>query len=182
MLQAVWTAGRRTRRSVLAMTLAAGALAAGLGEASAQAPQRLGSETNLPLPRFVSLNVEKANIRRGPGDSHRIDWVFMRRGEPLEVVAEHGFWRKIRDVDEAEGWIHHALLRSARTAVVTAQPDAVLRDRPALDAAAVARAEAGVIGRLLQCQAQWCRMEAEGRRGWVQKADLWGVRPDEMFD
>ncbi|MFN3613942.1 MAG: SH3 domain-containing protein, partial [Rubrimonas sp.] len=141
------------RRAAMVVSMAVATLAA--VAAPAQTPQRLGSETNLPLPRFVSLNVEKANIRRGPGDSHRIDWVFMRRGEPLEVVAEHGFWRKVRDVDEAEGWIHHALLRSTRTAVVTAQPDAVLRDRPALDAAPVARAEAGVIGRLLQCQTQW---------------------------
>lgn len=143
---------------------------------------RLGPETNLPLPRFVSLNVETANIRRGPGVAHRVDWVFKRRGLPLEVIAEHGHWRRVRDVDDAGGWVHHSLLRGARTAVVTAAPDAALRADPAPDARPVARAETGVIGQIDRCLPLWCRFSAEGRRGWVQKADLWGVRADETFD
>ena len=36
----------------------------------------VGPETNLPLPRFVSLKAGKANIRRGPGLTYRIDWIF----------------------------------------------------------------------------------------------------------
>jgi SH3-like domain-containing protein len=146
------------------------------------AAQRLGPETNLPLPRFVSLNVETANIRRGPGVAHRVDWVFKRRGLPLEVIAEHGHWRRVRDVDDAGGWVHHSLLRGARTAVVIAGPDAALRADPAPDARPVARAETGVIGQIDRCLPLWCRFAADGRRGWVQKADLWGVRPEEVFD
>jgi SH3-like domain-containing protein len=149
---------------------------------AAEPPPRLGPETNLPLPRFVSLNVETANIRRGPGVAHRVDWVFKRRGLPLEVTAEHGHWRRVRDVDDAGGWVHHSLLRGARTAVVTAAPDAALRADPAPDARPVARAETGVIGQVDRCLPLWCRFSAEGRRGWVQKADLWGVRADETFD
>ena len=38
----------------------------------------LGPETNLPLPRFVSLKTDEGNVRRGPSMSHRIDWVFLR--------------------------------------------------------------------------------------------------------
>ncbi len=151
-------------------------------QAAVPAPRRLGPETNLPLPRFVSLNVATANIRRGPGVSHRVDWVFSGRGLPLEVTAEHGHWRKVRDADDAGGWVHHSLLRGARTAMVTAAPEAVLRAEPAPDARPVARAETGVIGGLDRCGAIWCRFEAGGRRGWVQKADLWGVRADETFD
>ncbi|PKP67494.1 MAG: hypothetical protein CVT86_01510, partial [Alphaproteobacteria bacterium HGW-Alphaproteobacteria-8] len=114
------------RIAAAAMFLSAMFLAASVATARAQsdaAPEmrtaaaspRVGSETHQPLPRFVSLNVDKANIRRGPGASHRIDWVFMRRGAPLEVTAEHGHWRKVRDMDDAEGWIHHAMLRTTRT-------------------------------------------------------------------
>ena len=104
---------RRAGTIVLAIMLA-------LGGAARAEGLRLGPETNLPLPRFVSLKAEKANVRRGPGLTHRIDWVFLRRGMPLEVVAEHGHWRKVRDVDDATGWIHHAMLRGGRAAVVTA--------------------------------------------------------------
>ena len=174
---------RGLRLAVLAGMLGLAALAAssGTGPAQAAAP-RLGPETNLPLPRFVSLNVERANIRRGPGLSHRIEWEFVLRGLPLEIVAEHGHWRKVRDVDGFTGWIHHSLLRSARTAIVTASPDAVLRESPAADAPPVARAETKVVGRIDRCGAIWCRFSAEGYRGWVQKADIWGVGADETLE
>jgi SH3-like domain-containing protein len=165
----------------LLLLLAALAAAALSLSATATAETRLGPVTNLPLPRFVSLNVERANVRRGPGLTHRIDWVFLRRDAPLEVVAEHGHWRKVRDSENADGWVHHSLLRGRRTAVVTAIPDTALRDEPALDAPVVARAETGVIARVLACAPLWCRLEAEGWRGWAPKTDLWGVAGDETF-
>jgi SH3-like domain-containing protein len=173
--------------SFMLKTLAAAAV--GLAPATVAAQegarpevQRRGPETNLPLPRYVSLNVERATVRRGPGVSHRIDWVFLRRGEPLQVTAEHGHWRRVRDADAAEGWVHHSMLRSTRTAVVIAEPEAQMRRDPREDGALVARLETGVTGRLSRCGRDWCRMEAGGLRGWVPKADLWGAEPDETFD
>lgn len=144
------------------------------------AAQDLGPETNLPLPRFVSLKAEKANIRRGPGLTHRIDWVFLRRGMPLEVLAEHGHWRKVRDVDDATGWVHHAMLRGSRTAVVTAAT--AFRALPEIAADRIAIAEPGVIVDVEACGRDWCEVEAEGHRGWAPKSDLWGARPEEVFE
>jgi SH3-like domain-containing protein len=45
----------------------------------------------------------------------------------------------------------------------------------------VLRAEPGVVGDLLNCQGEWCHVEIEGRRGWLQRPDLWGVLPDEVI-
>jgi SH3-like domain-containing protein len=161
----------------------AAALVALLWMAPAEAQStRLGPETRLPLPRFVSLNVNRANIRRGPGLSHRIDWEFVLRGAPLQIVAEHGHWRKVRDAEGFGGWIHHSLLRGNRTALVTASPEATLRAEPAADARIVARAEPGAVGQIERCQLIWCRFSAQGHEGWIQKADIWGVGQDEVFD
>jgi SH3-like domain-containing protein len=44
------------------------------------------------------------------------------------------------------------------------------------------QAEMGVVGRLLECSADWCRMSVDGTRGWVRKAALWGVTPDETVE
>jgi len=68
--------------------------------------QETGSVTNLPLPRFVSLKGTEGNARRGPGLTHRIDWVFTRRDMPLEVTAEFENWRLVQDRDGAGGWVH----------------------------------------------------------------------------
>ncbi|MFN7051486.1 MAG: SH3 domain-containing protein, partial [Gemmobacter sp.] len=53
-----------------------------------------GAVTRLPLPRFVTLKTDEGNARRGPGLSHRIDWVFKRAGMPLRVTAEYENWRR----------------------------------------------------------------------------------------
>ena len=51
-------------------------------------PAKKGPVTNLPMPRYVSLKAGEANARRGPSLSHKIDWVYKRRGVPLEIYAE----------------------------------------------------------------------------------------------
>ena len=138
-----------------------------------------GSVTNLPLPRYVSLKAAEGNVRRGPSLSHRIDWVYKRRALPLQITAEFGHWRRVRDRDGAGGWMHYSLLSGVRTVLVE-NDMAALRLQPSENAATVARAEAGVVARLGRCTPQWCRVTTGGERGWMAKADLWGVDPDEI--
>ena len=165
----------------LSRQLAAAALAAiaAIGAAAAAA-QTLGPETNLPLPRYVSLRAAEVNVRRGPGLDYRIDWVFQRAGLPVRIVDEYGHWRKIADSDNAGGWVYHALLTSQRTAMVT-EPEVTLREGPSEDTAATARARQGVVASLRRCQPEWCELQAEGYRGWVRKAAIWGADPSEVF-
>jgi SH3-like domain-containing protein len=141
----------------------------------------IGCVTNLPLPRFVSLKGSEGNARRGPGLTHRIDWVFTRSGMPLRITAEFENWRRVEDAEGAGGWVHYSLLSGSRTALVTLDM-AEVRDAPSDDATVVAQAETGVIGRILACRQDWCRVALEGQRGWVAKSAIWGVNADEVFD
>lgn len=150
-----------------------------VAQAQAATTQQRGPVTNLPLPRYVSLKGSEGNARRGPSLSHRIDWVFRHAGMPLRVVAEFGHWRRVEDRDGAGGWVHYALLSGVRTAVIT-QDMVELRNRPHQDADIAARAEAGAIVRLGECEPDWCRVTGGGQRGWVMKSSLWGVDPDEI--
>jgi SH3-like domain-containing protein len=141
----------------------------------------IGCVTNLPLPRFVSLKGTEGNARRGPGLTHRIDWVFTRSGMPLRITAEFENWRRVEDSEGAGGWVHYSLLSGARTALVTLDM-AEFRDGPTDSATVVAQAEVGVIGRILECQPDWCRIALDTQRGWVRKTAIWGVTADEAFD
>lgn len=152
-----------------------------IGFGSAAAGDRKGPVTNLPLPRYVSLNSEKINVRRGPGLDYRRDWIFQRHGLPVRVIDEYEHWRRIVDSDEAGGWVYHALISGRRTALVTSV-QVTLRARPEPEARPVAHAEQGVIARLLECEILWCRIEAGDVRGWVEKTDIWGVDPDEIYE
>jgi SH3-like domain-containing protein len=134
----------------------------------------LGGGSGLPLPRFVSLHATKVNVRTGPGVRYPVDWVFVRRGLPVQVVAEFENWRKVRDWQGTEGWVHQSMLSGRRTVVVTGE----IRElrRKALDGAAVvARAEPGVIGRLLEQSGDWCRVEISGFKGWLRRDEVFGL-------
>jgi SH3-like domain-containing protein len=164
-------------RSVRALG-AALAMACALAGSAAAEPMggERGRVTNLPLPRFVSLRAETANARRGPGLSHRVDWTFVRRGWPLEVTAEYGQWRRVRDVAGAEGWVHHSLLSGTRTAVVVGDSVVRVHSNPSEASAVIALVEPGVVARFEGCEAKWCQVEAGETGGWVPKDVLWGVR------
>jgi SH3-like domain-containing protein len=140
-----------------------------------------GSVTHLPLPRYVSLKTNQGNARRGPGLTHRIDWVFTRAGMPLKVTAEYEHWRRVEDQDGAGGWVHYSLLSGVRTVLVTTDMTE-FRDSADPQASVVYQAELNVIGKLLQAAGDWARVAVEGEKGWAKKADLWGVDPGETFN
>lgn len=140
-----------------------------------------GPVTNLPLPRFVSLKVSEGNVRRGPSLTHRIDWVFTRRGMPLEVIGEFGHWRRVRDRDGMGGWMHYTLLSGARTGLVEVDLSPVYA-RADTGSPVNAWLEAGVIVSIDSCAVDWCKVRVEGVKGWMVKQALWGVRADETFD
>lgn len=140
-----------------------------------------GCVTNLPLPRFVSLKGSEGNARRGPGLTHRIDWIFTRAGMPLKITAEYENWRRVEDSEGAGGWVHYSLLSGVRSALVTLDM-AELRNEPADNATIVAQAELGVIGRILECQPGWCRVSLDGVRGWIHTSAIWGVKEGEIVE
>ena len=147
----------------------------------ASAQERKGKVTNLPVPRFVSLKTSEGNVRRGPSLTHRIDWVFKRRGMPLRVTAEHGHWRRVEDRDGLGGWVHYSLLSGVRSVIV--EKDLLtLRTRPDVKAPATAALEIGVVARLGKCDLEWCRLTSSGYKGWAPKARIWGVNSDEIRD
>ena len=145
------------------------------------ATQPLLAETGLPLPRFASLKAEKVYLRTGPGQRYPVDWIFLRRGLPVEIVSEFEHWRRIRDWRGTEGWIHRAMLSGRRTVIVK-RGLSILRSEPDPSALAVARVEESVIGRVLECASEWCRLEVAERRGWIRRVHIWGIRAEEVLN
>ncbi|MDA5093468.1 SH3 domain-containing protein [Aliiroseovarius sp. KMU-50] len=140
-----------------------------------------GKVTNLPIPRFVSLKTSEGNVRRGPSLRHRIDWVFKHRGMPLEVVGEFGHWRQVQDRDGVGGWVHYSLLSGVRNAIIDIDLTP-LYTRADDNSQVNAYLETGVIARIEKCGPIWCRLQADGIRGWTTKPNLWGVRTDEVIE
>jgi len=138
------------------------------------------NDTAQKLPRFVSLRSDQVNLRVGPGDNYPIQWVLTRKEMPVEITKEFENWRMIRDWQGTEGWVHERMLTGKR-AVVIKGGIRTLHRQPDVAAPPVARAEPGVIAKLLECRADWCRVDAADHTGWVQRGDLWGVYPGEVL-
>jgi len=107
--------------------------------------------------------------------------VFKARDLPVEITAEHGHWRRVRDRDGVGGWIHHALLSGVRTGIVEVEI-AALRTQPEQNAPMRATLERNVIGRIQSCDGHWCRFSAGGYRGWVLQSEIWGTRIGEVIE
>jgi SH3-like domain-containing protein len=134
--------------------------------------------TGLPLPRFVSLRAPEVNLRTGPGIRYPIDWVYRRRGLPVEVIDEFETWRRIRDHEGTVGWVHQSMLDGQRRVLITGDV-VVLRRSPESDGAGVARLEPGVSGRLDGCRERWCQITVESFTGWLERDILYGLYPGE---
>ena len=132
-------------------------------------------------PYFLSIKNEKTFMREGPGENHRIKWIYHRKGLPVEVIASFEVWRRVRDADGEIGWIHVALLSRERTAVVTAAGETAVYGRADAKADVVAEAKAGAVGRLMRCGALSCDVKFDGAEGWVERTRLWGVHDGEQF-
>jgi len=146
-------------------------------------PPSAGPVSGLPLPRFASLRSDQVNMRVGPSTSFPIEWTFQRRDLPVQIIGEFQVWRRIRDADGAEGWVHQSTLAGRRTVLVRppGTPETPLRRRPEDAAPAVARLRPGVIARVRECEAEssWCEVQVAGHRGYMKRSEAWGVGPEE---
>lgn len=136
------------------------------------------AEKHQPIPRFVSLRADEVNLRTGPGLRYPIEWVYRRKGFPVEIIARYDHWRQVRDWQGTTGWIIEELLVDTRTVIVKGRQH-ILRDEADASSPALAKLDPGVIARLLECSGQWCEIEARNITGWVTRDAIWGVYPAE---
>ena len=149
--------------------------------AAAQLREAEQGLSGLPVPRFVSLGANEANMRSGPGEQYPITWVYRREGLPMEVVREWGIWRLVRDPHGGQGWMNKNLLSGERTAYVT-RAVRTLYDRADIASRAVWRVEPGVVAKIVLCEEAWCQLRIDGKSGNILRKQLWGVYSKESID
>lgn len=153
--------------------------------------------SGLPLPRFVTLKSKRVNMRVGPGRDYQVQWLYVKKGLPMEIIREFGNWRKVRDPGGNVGWVLHSLLSGKRAVIIApwdispnekndTPPVTNMRESKSPDAKIVAHIEAGSLATIEQCEKDWCRLQVSGPQnstisGYVKQSLLWGVYPDETL-
>ena len=137
------------------------------------------NKSGLPLPRFVSLRKDQVNVRTGPGVRYPVDWVFIYKNMPVEILAEFKGWRKVRDWKGTTGWVHRSMLSGKHRWILVRKNTTPLHREAKPDAPVIAKLNSKVVGRLQQCRGGWCEVTVNGIQGWIKRIALWGVYPNE---
>ncbi len=141
-------------------------------------------ETGLTLPRFVSLRSNHINARSGPGARYPIEWVYMQKSAPVEIIAEFELWRKIKDWQGSESWVHKSMLAGKRCAKVTTPGENNIYEKADYKSKVIAKVEDEVVGEIVKCPAvnAFCRIKFGTIEGWVPKQNIYGVYANEVID
>ena len=131
--------------------------------------------SGLPVPRYLTLKFDKVNARAGPGDDHRLLWVYRVRGLPVQVVAETSEWRRVCDPEGGLAWVHRRVTDGRRSVVNLAEVPAPLLRRPKASAETAAFLAPRSMAALVRCQKGWCKVKADGVAGWAPEGALWGT-------
>ena len=109
------------------------------------------------------------------------------RDLPVRVHQRYDNWRRIEGPGGAEGWMAVALLSERRTGMVTGEQFMDLHEQPDSNSPVLYQVEPGAVGRISECDGQWCRISfVVGRKqrggGWIVQGALWGVDEGEVID
>ncbi|WP_245620058.1 SH3 domain-containing protein [Phenylobacterium immobile] len=159
---------RAARRTLLAVAVCL----AGVGISAAAKRE---TPSGLAVPRYVVLKFDRVNARAGPGDDHRLVWVYRAKGLPVQVVAETVEWRRVCDPQGNLAWIHRRTT-DGRRAVMNMSPAPIpLLGKPKTSSTPNAYLARRAIADLDRCEAGWCRVKVAGVRGWAPERLFWGV-------
>ncbi len=142
------------------------------------------TESGLAVPRMVSLRSNLINARSGPGARYPIEWVYMQKGAPVEIIAEFELWRKIKDWQGSESWVHKSMLSGRRTVKVITPGENNLYEKADYKSQVIAKVEDEVVGEVLKCPADidFCRVRFDSVEGWLPKSAMFGVYAKEVLD
>ncbi|MBR2141402.1 MAG: SH3 domain-containing protein [Rickettsiales bacterium] len=126
---------------------------------------------------FMSLKFNEVNLRAGPSLEFPILFTYKLKNIPVKVVGEYDKWLKVIDKDGDSGWISEHLLSKARTVIVI-KDNQLLYSNYNKESYPVYRIEKNVIGRLLKCKFNRCKIKISKNKGWIDKTAIWGLEEE----
>ena len=128
-----------------------------------------------------SLKNNKVNVRLGPSKTYPVKFVYKKKYLPVLVLDEHYNWRKIKDYENDNGWVHISQLSKLRTSI-TIKDDAVIFTKPSIYSKPKVKLEIYQTLILNKCNQSWCNVKNSKTHGWIKKNILWQVKKSEIFE
>ena len=121
---------------------------------------------------FLSLKKNKVNVRYGPSFESPIKYVYKKINLPIKQIDKKENWRRIIDSKNNSGWIHWSQLKPINSVVLL--KDKILFKNPSNFSRPLANIKQGRVLVVKKCDDNWCKVQTENLKGWVDNKNLWG--------
>ena len=122
--------------------------------------------------KFLSLKKNKVNVRYGPSFEFPIKYIYKKINLPIKQIDKKENFRRIIDFKKNSGWIHISQLKKVNS--VIAVEDKILFEKSIIFSKPLANIKKGRLLIIIRCEKDWCKVETDGLKGWVDKENLWG--------
>ena len=121
---------------------------------------------------FLSLKKNKVNVRYGPSLESPIKFIYKKINLPIKQIDKKENWRRIIDSKNNSGWIHWSQLRPINSVILL--KDKILFKKPSNFSRPLANMKKGRVLVVKKCDSDWCKVQTENLKGWVDNKNLWG--------
>ncbi len=134
-------------------------------------------------PRFENLKTSKANLRKGPGTEFPIEWTYQGGNIPFRILSEYNSWYRVQDIEGSKGWISKRFFNKKRSFQINSATNVAIHKAADSQSKIVAWAAHLARGEIIACeiQADWCQIQLENHKGFIQRQYLWGIMPQETI-
>ncbi|MBD1137218.1 hypothetical protein IDH33_00060 [Pelagibacterales bacterium SAG-MED43] len=123
--------------------------------------------------KFLSLKKNKVNVRYGPSFDFPVKYIYKKINLPIKQIDKKENFRRIIDIKKNSGWIHKSQLKKVNS-VITIE-DKILFEKSTIFSKPIANIKKGRLLIVKKCEDDWCNVETEGLKGWIDKINLWGA-------
>ena len=121
---------------------------------------------------FLSLKKNKVNVRYGPSFDTPIKFFYKKINLPIKQIDKKENWRRIIDSKNNSGWIHWSQLKPINSVILL--KDKILFKKPSNFSRPLANIKQGRVLVVKKCDDNWCKVQTENLKGWVDNKNLWG--------
>ena len=121
---------------------------------------------------FLSLKKNKVNVRYGPSFTSPVKFIYKKMNLPIKQIDKKENWRRIIDSKNNSGWIHWSQLKPINSVILL--KDKILFKKPSNFSRPLANIKQGRVLVIKKCDGNWCKVQTENLKGWVDNKNLWG--------
>ena len=122
---------------------------------------------------FLTLRNDKVNLRQGPSFEYPVKIFYKKKYLPVLVQDVSENFRKIRDHENNNGWIHISQL-TKKKAAITVDDDLLVFSNPTIFSKPVVKLKKGRLVLIKKCKKNWCKVNVDKFKGWIKDESLWG--------